>query len=172
MCFLFSLSIWLETPLYAMWHEFGCLRQQPSLPLSSPLVGAKKERSRGGLTQESGVFWNESSKELPAAYINHPQLAQRGNSICRELRCILFIEELLVIRPYTPSRSKSQATRQEAATCFFYKKARQNPTPPPNSIEEKILLMRAQLVPVSSDGVLFVQQCRGICVNPSTTKSA
>lgn len=84
----------------------------------------------GGLTQESGVFWNESSKELPAAYINHPQLAQRGNSICRELRCILFIEELLVIRPYTSSHSKSQATRQEAATCLFYKKAGQNPPAP------------------------------------------
>lgn len=110
-----------------MWHEFGCLRQQPPLPLSQPLVGEKKERNGGGLTQESGVFWNESSKELPAAYINHPQLAQRGNSICRELCCILFIEELLVIRPYTPSCSKSQATQQEAATCFFYKKARQNP---------------------------------------------
>lgn len=124
-----------------------------------------------GLTQESGVFWNESSKELPAAHINHPQLAQRGNSICRELRCILFIEELLVIRPYTPSSSKSQATRQEAATCFFYKKSRTEP-PHTHSREEKILLMRAQLVPVSSDGVLFVQRSRGICVNPSTTKSA
>lgn len=173
MCFLFSRSLRLERLLCAMWHEFGRLRQQPPLPLSQPLVGEKKERSGedggGGLTQESGVFWNESSKELPAAYINHPQLAQRGNSICRELRCILFIEELLVIRPYTPSRSKSQATRQEASTCFFYKKAEQNP---PHSIEEKNLLMRAQLVPVSSDGVLFVQQSRGICVNPSTTKSA
>lgn len=45
-------------------------------------------------------------------------------------------------------------------------------TEPPQSREEKILLTRAQLVPVSSDGVLFVQQSRGICVNPSTTKSA
>lgn len=83
-------------------------------------------------------FWNGSSKQLPAAYINHPQLAQRGNSICRELRCILFIEELLVIRPYTPSHSKSQATRQEAATCFFYKKAGQSPPTPEkkNSLNE------------------------------------
>lgn len=38
------------------------------------------------------------SKELPAAYINHTELAQRGNSICRELHCIHFIEELLLIR--------------------------------------------------------------------------
>lgn len=80
-----------------MWHEFRCLRQQPPLPLFQPLVEKRRKSSRGGLTQESGVFWTQSSKELPAAYINHPQLAQRGNSICRERRCILFIEELLVI---------------------------------------------------------------------------
>lgn len=172
MCFLFSLLFCVERAFCAMWHAFVRLRQQPPLPLSQLLVGEKKEKEcGGGLTQESGVFWNESSKELPAAYINHPQLAQRGNSICRELRSILFIEELLVIRPYIPSHSKSQATRQEAATCFFYKKAGQNP-PLPTPEKKKILLMRAQLVPVSSDGVLFVQQSRGICVNPSTTKSA
>lgn len=143
MCFLFSLSFCVERAFCAMWHAFVGLRQQPPLPLSQLLVGEKKEKEwgvwgGGGLTQESGVFWNKSSKELPAAYINHPQLAQRGNSICRELRSILFIEELLVIRPYTPSHSKSQATRQEAATCFFYKKkAGQNNPPPPHPLQRR-----------------------------------
>lgn len=42
----------------------------------------------------------------------------------------------------------------------------------PHARVEKGPLMRALLVPVSSDGVLFVQPGRGICVNPSTTKSA
>lgn len=54
------------------------------------------------------------SKELPAAYINHTQLAQRGNSICRELRCILFIEELLVIRAIYTAWLKEQG---KAAGC-------------------------------------------------------
>lgn len=99
-----------------MWHEFRRLRQQPPLSLSEPLVGEERRDWPRNLE----FFWNGSSKELPAAYINHPQLAQRGNSICRELRCILFIEELLVIRPCTPSHSKSPAARQEAAVCLLY----------------------------------------------------
>lgn len=105
---------------------------EPPLPPSQSVVGEKRGKEVGcgeGGGADPGIwsFWKESSKELPAAYINHPQLAQRGNSICRELCCILFIEELLVIRPYTPPRSKSQATRQEGATCFFHKKTGQKP---------------------------------------------
>lgn len=69
-----------------MWHEFGRLRQQPPLPPISATGGREEGKESGGI--DPGIwsfFWNGSSKELPAAYINHPQLAQRGNSICREL---------------------------------------------------------------------------------------
>lgn len=132
---------------------------------SISLVEEKKGRN-GGI--DPGIwrvfFWNESSKELPAACINRPQLAQRGNSICRELCYILFIEELLVIRPYTTSCPKHQATQQEVQTFFFYKIVPQkwSPFPPPHPEgKKKILLTRAQFVPVSRDGVLFVQQSWG-----------
>lgn len=105
-------------------------------------------------------FWNESSKELPAACINHPQLAQRGNSICRELRCILFIEELLVIRPYTPSCPDTAGGPN--IPLLQNSAAEKLPFSPPHprkkkEKQNKILLTRAQLVPVSLDGVLFAQ---------------
>lgn len=147
-----------------MWHEFVCLRQQPPLPLSH--WWKRRREGMGGIDPGiwRGFFWNESSKELPAACINRPQLAQRGNSICRELCCILFIEELLVIRPYTTSRPKHQATQQEVQTFFFYKIVPHKWSPSHHPIQKggkKIFLTRAQLVPVSWDGVLFVQQSWG-----------
>lgn len=142
-----------------MWHEFACLRQQPPLPLSH-WWKSRREGIEGidpGIWRMGwgGVFWNGSSKELPAACINRSQLAQRGNSICRELRCILFIEELLVIRPYTPSRPDTAGgpnipLLQNTTTEML-------PFPPPHPRKKKILLTRAQLVPVSLDGVLFAQ---------------
>lgn len=141
------------------------------------LIGGREEgKEWGGLTQESGgvFFWNESSKELPAACINRPQLAQRGNSICRELCCILFIEELLVIRPYTTSCPKHQATQQEVQTFFFYKIVPQKWSPSHHPIQKgkKNSLNKS---PVSSCVSRWCPVCSaklGIYVNPSTTKSA
>lgn len=131
MCFLFSLRPSGETVVCNMAWMCVCVCVWDSSLLFLNRWWEKRRKGAWGGGIDPGIwsFWNESSKELPAAHINHPQLAQRGNSICRELRCILFIEELLVIRPYTPSHSKSQWTRQEAATCLFYKKSRTNPPP-------------------------------------------
>lgn len=157
-----------------MWHEFVCLRQQPPLPLSH--WWKRRREGMGGIDPGiwRGFFWNESSKELPAACINRPQLAQRGNSICRELCCILFIEELLVIRPYTTSRPKHQATQQEVQTFFFYKIVPQKWSPSHHPIQkgEKNSLNKN---PVSSCVLRWCPVCSaklGIYVNPSTTKSA
>lgn len=157
-----------------MWHEFVCLRQQPPLPLSH--WWKRRREGMGGIDPGiwRGFFWNESSKELPAACINRPQLAQRGNSICRELCCILFIEELLVIRPYTTSRPKHQATQQEVQTFFFYKIVPQKWSPSHHPIQKgkKNSLNKS---PVSSCVLRWCPVCSaklGIYVNPSTTKSA
>lgn len=131
MCFLFFLSFCLEKRLC----NVAWIWMSERAASSSSAGGEKKERSRGGLTQESGVFWNQSSKELPAAYINHPQLAQRGNSICRELRCILFIEELLVIGHilHLAQRARRHGRRPQCASPT----KKQDRTPLPTSEKKK-----------------------------------
>lgn len=64
--------------LCAMWHEFSRLRQQPPLPRSQPLVGAKTGKESEGLTQESGVFLGSSgSKELPASLYKPPSIGTK-----------------------------------------------------------------------------------------------
>lgn len=144
------------------------------------LIGGREEGKEWGDWPRNleGCFWNESSKELPAACINRPQLAQRGNSICRELCCILFIEELLVIRPYTTSCPKHQATQQEVQTFFFYKIVTQKWSPSHHPIQKKKKKKKKNSLnksPVSSCVWRWRPVCSaklGIYVNPSTTKSA
>lgn len=93
----------LRSNFPSMWHEFGRLRQWP------PSFSCDPHRQ----------LWKQSSKALPAVHINHTQLAQRGNSICRRLHRRPFIRGRLIIRARAQAKLKEWGKSAGGSTTAF-----------------------------------------------------